>query len=136
MSMENSVHYNLEADEEWDAAGWRGGIEPPLLLNSQNQSYTISMAHQLRCLDIIRSSLVRFRSAVDMSEPSALTAHCMNYLRQMVLCRSDVTLESARDPVGPNIAVSDVSHVCRDWSVVWEKLRGNVAVGKSEFVTI
>jgi len=46
----------------------------------------------------------------------------MNYLRQMVLCRADVTLESGRDPVGPGAVVSDITHVCRDWNVVWRNL--------------
>jgi len=42
-----------------------------------------------------------------------------------VLCRADLTLESARYPRGPHTVISDVTHVYRDWSAIWDEVEGN-----------
>jgi hypothetical protein len=136
MSLENSVHYGISTPlgvDEWNNTTLPGdkhdGVFPLNLKDSNGkQMFTLSMFHQIRCLNIIREALVRFRSSSpnNLATPNHLAVHCMNYLRQMVLCRSDLTLESARDPVGPRTVVSDITHVCRDWTVVWKDVDGNV----------
>ncbi|KAJ7454048.1 hypothetical protein B0H11DRAFT_1820179 [Mycena galericulata] len=139
MSFENSVHYDISTslgEYEWNYTTLPGikhdGSFPLNRKDSDGkQLFTVSMFHQIRCLNIIREAIVRFRSSNpdNLARPNHLTTHCMNYLRQMVLCRSDLTLESARDPVGPRTVVSDITHVCRDWSVVWKDLDENPLYG-------
>lgn len=57
-----------------------------------NQVYTVALFHQLRCLDVVR------RAYVHRGEFSPLKAHCLNYLRQSILCQADTRLESTRGP--------------------------------------
>ncbi|KJA22214.1 hypothetical protein HYPSUDRAFT_108340, partial [Hypholoma sublateritium FD-334 SS-4] len=44
--------------------------------------------------------------------------HCLNYLRQIILCRPDLTLEPGKFNgdvfVGPSMGSV---HVCRDWRI-------------------
>ncbi len=54
------------------------------------------------------------------------TSHCLNYLRQTLLCAADLTLEpeiaEGVQNVGQGLAVT---HVCRDWSKVHEYVKKN-----------
>jgi len=131
MQMENTVHYDLGTDLgilEWNNATLPGpnhdGVIWLTMKGGERKPFTFSLFHQLRCLNIVRESLM-VRRHPPYTEPSRLATHCMNYIRQMVLCRADLTLESTRNPAGPNTAVSDVTHVCRDWSVIWDEVEGN-----------
>ncbi len=128
MSVENSVHYAFNTSLsvlEWEAILPSNGGVLYLGDRDQPQRSTISMFHQLRCLNIIRDGLVSFRGT-DKTAPSRLVTHCMQYLRQMVLCRSHLHLESVRNHVGPRIAVSETTHRCRDWSAVYEAAESNI----------
>jgi hypothetical protein len=136
LPMENTVHYDLGTDLgilEWNNATLPGpnhdGVVWLTMEGGERKSFTFSLFHQLRCLNIVRESLMA-RRRPPYTEPGRLAAHCMNYLRQMVLCRADLTLESARHPLGPNTVVSDVTHVCRDWSLILDEVEGNESYHK------
>ncbi len=131
LAHEDSVHYDLETDlgvAEWKATLPSGGAL--LYLGPEHRPFTLSIFHQLRCLDIIRETIVDFY--LDTS-PNAtykrpeLVRHCMNYLRQAVLCRADLRLEHVRAPSGPKITVSEVTHTCRDWTAVYAAAEKNYA---------
>ena len=131
LPMENTVHYDLGTDLgilEWNNATLPGpnhdGVVWLTTKGGERKPFTFSLFHQLKCLNIVRESLMARRHP-PYSEPSRLAIHCMNYIRQMVLCRADLTLESGRHPRGPNTVVSDVTHVCRDWSVIWDEVEAN-----------
>ncbi|KAF9001376.1 hypothetical protein BDZ89DRAFT_1146895 [Hymenopellis radicata] len=118
MSVENTGHYSFNnslGDAEWEALVPHNGV-----LSFNEEKFTISYFHQLRCLNIVRKGIVAFRDPGQRQPPSRLVRHCMNYLRQMVLCRANIHLESVRDHVGPHVAVSETTHVCQDWSAVYE----------------
>lgn len=121
MTFESSLQYG-----NWSASlGEEGGI---IRLGKDKERYSISMFHQLRCLDIIGNDIIVANatdSKLGAAVPGQMTQHCMNYLRQMVLCRADLRLESARNPYGPRIAVSDVTHTCRDWNAVYRAAEKN-----------
>ena len=74
------------------------------------------MFHQLHCVE-------KMRKALDTPDDPIATIthlqHCMNYIRQMILCGSDTTLE----PVGSEGV--GVTHTCRDWNVVYETIEDN-----------
>ncbi|KAK7688218.1 hypothetical protein QCA50_008588 [Cerrena zonata] len=81
------------------------------------------MFHQLRCLNIVREVIVDFYADespdAKVNKPT-LVRHCMSYLRQTVLCRADMKMETVRAPKGHQMTVSDVTHTCRDWTMVYE----------------
>jgi len=74
------------------------------------------MFHQMHCLQKIRSAIVQ-------GEAGHHIRHCLNLLRQVVLCASDTTLDplstaSGTDGLG-------VVHVCRDWQKVYDFVEDN-----------
>lgn len=133
MYPENTHRFGLLADEDWKA----------IMPKSQGATtaedghfITISMFHQLECLNIVREQLTSAALNRSAEMPRAetcpkmartrwdLTQHCMNYLRQMVLCHSHTALETIRSTVGPGIVDwSKSRYICRDWSVVYSQQR-------------
>jgi len=92
----------------------------------RSEIYTVSLFHQLRCLDIIGDALVAFQHNNRTISPDSLTTHCMDYIRQMAMCRADTRIESARSPIGPRITVWDVRHTtCRNWENVYSAAEQN-----------
>lgn len=84
------------------------------------KAYTVTLFHQMKCLDIIRE---QYASPSDMRLP--LANHCLNYLRQTVLCRPNIGVEPAKNSEGT--AVRGYDAVCRDWTKVYEEAERNVA---------
>jgi len=65
------------------------------------------MFHQIHCLQMIRLALIH--------GPNDHSGHCLNFLRQAILCNSGITLGPLLDLDG-NIMATDglgVTHVCR-----------------------
>jgi hypothetical protein len=132
MNIEPTKHYQLSgpsADAEWAALAQHDGI---IHLGPHRQPYSISLFHQLRCLDIIRRDVIRVGVESAESLPLApednhsnrLSRHCLNYMRQMVLCRADLAL----DPVlgrALEARVRPDTNQCVDWRRVYEELERN-----------
>ena len=81
---------------------------------------TVTLFHQLKCLDIIRQELTQLPSP-----PSPkLVDHCMNYLRQTILCKPSLLLEETFSVLAmPSHAGYDVA--CRDWEAIYEEADRN-----------
>ncbi|KAM5531781.1 hypothetical protein V8D89_014551 [Ganoderma adspersum] len=129
LAHEDGIHYAIDTElgaAEWHATLPSGG--QVLYLGNDFHPFTLLMFHQLWCLDIVRDILVKFH--FDTS-PNAtykhpeLAEHCMNYLRQTVMCRADVHLEHVRASGGPQVVVSDITHSCKDWSAVYREAEDN-----------
>lgn len=147
MNIEPTKHYQLSgynADAEWAALAPHDGI---IHLGPHRQPYSVSLFHQLRCLDIIRRDIVAVdwdsdseeslppkdedhdtavaaAAASSTSKFKSLSRHCLNYMRQMVLCRADLAL----DPVlgrGLEARVRPDTNQCVDWRRVYEELDKN-----------
>ncbi|KAJ6448889.1 hypothetical protein C8R45DRAFT_850000, partial [Mycena sanguinolenta] len=122
----DTVRFQLETEDgaaEWGASMAGNGM---IYLGDQCRPFSISMFHQIRCLDSIRKALVGVRSrnvsyAQQANEDGGLPRHCMNYLRQMVFCRSSSYLDPVLGYPQPN-AHPDTDR-CPDWSVVYEEVR-------------
>ena len=113
-------HYGIaepEADDEWSALTPNNGI---IYLGVEKRPFSLSMFHQIRCLDIIRKS-IRDRAS---KGPSELDDHCLNYLRQMVLCRSGIEFDLASGPNGKQTIYS--MRTCNNWNAVYSKVRDNL----------
>jgi len=127
MNIEPTTHYQLSggpsADAEWAALAPNDGI---LHLGPHRLPYSISLFHQLRCLDIIRLNIA---SKIDDAESpfrgdNKLARHCLNYMRQMVLCRADLAVDPA---LGRELEarVRPDTNQCVDWRRVYEELEKN-----------
>ncbi|KAI0649024.1 hypothetical protein C8Q79DRAFT_487858 [Trametes meyenii] len=129
LSHEDGAHYAVDTELgalEWDSTLPRGGTI--LHLGPDLRPFTLSMFHQLRCLNIVREAIVEIPHDSSL-EPKdfRLLQHCMDYLRQAVMCRADQRLESVRAIVGGRVTVSDITHSCRDWTAVYEAAEVNYA---------
>ncbi|KAJ6478587.1 hypothetical protein C8R47DRAFT_1219528 [Mycena vitilis] len=122
--------YGLDehGDKEWSKILPSGGhlVHITEDVSGVPEAHTVTLFHQLKCLDIIRT---QYKSPP--SEPiSPHTRHCMNYLRQTLLCQPNLRLESVEDEFG----LSDRNFydtVCRDWTAVYREAERNQAVFKN-----
>ncbi|KAJ7890290.1 hypothetical protein B0H13DRAFT_1626446, partial [Mycena leptocephala] len=60
--------------------------------------------------------------------PVQETKHCLNYLRQMILCMLNLTLESPNGLSGSRNFDTDRHssvHVCKDWKKVYSAMGAN-----------
>ncbi|KAJ7650621.1 hypothetical protein FB45DRAFT_888277 [Roridomyces roridus] len=124
MPVHDTVRYQLDTEDgaaEWAASYPGNGL---VYLGQQCRPFTTSMFHQIRCLDHIRTAAVDVHSnRTSNNVDSPLTLHCLNYLRQMALCRSHSYLDPILGYPIPN-AHPDTD-VCQDWSVVYRELHIN-----------
>lgn len=129
LTVEESVHFSLSRDDGesiWRASTPTGGGY--VHLGAEMRLYSVAMFHQLHCIERLREALVG-------EGDGHHTQHCLNYLRQFILCQPDLTLEEGnfmernfemeedghgdvRMPVGR-------THMCSDWSVVYDAMEGN-----------
>ena len=92
-------------------------------LGPERRILCVSMFHQLHCVDKIR------RALDDPDDPISTIPHlqhCLNYIRQMILCASDLTLE----PVDIRHEASGIgmTHTCRNWRAVYDTVNRNYAL--------
>ena len=95
MDAAESRRYRLgtpEGVEEWSELLPRGGHLIRDMEESENMTYTLALFHQLRCLDILGQDYVS-------QTVSPLRDHCLNYIRQSILCIADARLEYAHEPL-------------------------------------
>ena len=109
-------HFGLHADAEWvtQFPSTRGFID----LGPDNRTFHVSMVHQLHCLDLMRVAFASSRV-----ELAGHYQHCLRYMRKMVLCNADTTLEVGRPALvdGQWIYVANMSgsvHRCKDWTML------------------
>lgn len=115
MNIEDTVHYGIfepAADMEWAELVPNGG-----LVEVNNETYTIALFHQLGCLDVVRRAL-RDRLTYKAGE---LERHCLNYLRQTLVCRSDIHVEVLGGPLSHTEAIQD-TFICNDWESVYNSV--------------
>jgi len=125
MSIFTGARYDLKSDEgeqEWSKILPSPGGHVVHIADdssSEPKPYTVTLFHQLKCLDIIRRQYV--------SPPtipiSSLTKHCLNYLRQTMICRPNLRLESVKDSIG--IVRQNYETACRDWTKLYAEAERN-----------
>ncbi|KAJ7697021.1 hypothetical protein B0H17DRAFT_1007303 [Mycena rosella] len=119
MDVHNTGNYQLngsQADAQWEALiPANGGL---VRLGPHQELFMVSMYHQLKCLDIIRRDYVFGSMGKNGTDP--LTRHCLNYIRQMVLCRGDRRLECVVDPFGEHAVQVRGTQTCHDWRQVYD----------------
>lgn len=65
--------------------------------------------------------------AVDFAEPrGSHIGHCIEFLRQQIMCSADTALEHRRADGGETeVDGWGVTHQCRDWDAIWRWARDN-----------
>ncbi|KAI0056928.1 hypothetical protein BV25DRAFT_1831699 [Artomyces pyxidatus] len=105
--------HGADADAQWAAMTPGDGF---IYLGERRAQFSFSMFHQLRCLGVLRDQLLQ-EEGTPLTE---LSGHCLNYLRQMVLCRADIALI----PLQLIALYPDVLQ-CKDWRRVYAAVREN-----------
>lgn len=118
LQIDRWTRYTLDSPEPWKELFPGGGV---VHIGPERAPYTVSMLHQLRCLDVVREQLTRVRNTRDL-EP---TRHCLNYLRQTLMCRSDIHLDAYQYLHKVNALDSHPVRKCRNWTSVYEKVAEN-----------
>ncbi|KAH9830019.1 uncharacterized protein C8Q71DRAFT_799565 [Rhodofomes roseus] len=126
MTFENSEHYRATGDlDTWTEWQTLTHMFPQghasVRLGPEGREFNVSMFTQLECIETLRQALIY--------GPNARSGICLNYLRQAVLCASDITIDAmdTKDDDGNLIGTDGVgsTHVCRDWSRVYEYVTEN-----------
>lgn len=135
--LEDSAHYQISGDdEEWNRLiPGDGAVYLKSSQSERTMEYTVSIYHQLRCLDIIRRNIVeverRKHHEPEFNAITPATQHCINYLREMVLCRGDLDLETIA-----GLPKSDVilyQYQCWDWEAVYSAVKNNQDTHRLEY---
>ena len=112
--------------------GLSGGYPLESSTSETTESFCVSVFHQLHCLNSIRFQLENPGKTHEGHGHDKLSAHanelhvahCLDYLRQSIMCAGDMSLESAvTDKNGKLIqAVSGwgATHTCKAWDEVFE----------------
>ncbi|KAL5321891.1 hypothetical protein ACEPPN_009854 [Leptodophora sp. 'Broadleaf-Isolate-01'] len=94
----------------------------------EGEIYSLSITHQLHCLAVIRHVIMKYekrdksRFAGDGHE-----YHCIDYIRQAIICAGDTTLDYAEIVTGSDgverrlgFTGANSTHQCRDWDAIRE----------------
>ncbi|KAJ6484013.1 hypothetical protein C8R45DRAFT_1075312 [Mycena sanguinolenta] len=123
MLVEETRFYPIEggdAKELWATSSPKGfGY---VRLGEEERAFAVSMFHQLHCTRLMRATLA---GSYDTAAQSHMQ-HCLNYIRQMILCSPDPTLEPA-NVLSRDFEVERVgaTHICADWSAIYSAAATN-----------
>ena len=122
MTVEESVHYQtlgFAVDNVWLSA--TSSSYGYLRLGPGSRLFDTTMSHELHCLRVLN---LAFTEAWSLE--TGHIHHCLNYLRQSILCDCDLTLEPGdferRDFTTTRMGGN---HICRDWSVWYDIMDRN-----------
>lgn len=117
LDAEESVFYELGTEEAYKQ--WRSYLDREehawFKLGPRMHAYVHTMSHDLHCL-------LAFHDAMFAESPKwGHVQHCLSYMRQVILCDADLTLEEP-DALDRDHTVhrQGDTHVCRDWTAVME----------------
>lgn len=112
-----SAYYELES-EAWQRQLPTGGHVVHLAnLDGTVGTHTVAVFHQLRCCDILRQAYLDEGS----HRTSPLASHCMNYIRQTLLCHMDMRNEEQ----GSHPTNNGADTLCYDWEAIYEEAERN-----------
>ncbi|KAF8442447.1 hypothetical protein L210DRAFT_3397650 [Boletus edulis BED1] len=108
-------HFSLYDDDEWGTLFPSDGF---VRLGPNDRTFLVSLYHQLHCLDIIRVGYLTNRT-----HAFEHIQHCLRYLRQILVCHADTTLEDDIPQFldgGWTHSANGVGsvHSCKDWTVL------------------
>ena len=117
VTVEESVHYpplGASVDEEWlsIASPSYGYIR----LGPEDRTFVITMFHELHCLRMINRAFSKMVGA-----NVGHIKHCLNYIRQGILCDPDLTLEPGNfEERDFEVERVGGTHMCLNWDPLYE----------------
>ncbi|KAJ7846673.1 hypothetical protein B0H13DRAFT_2092852 [Mycena leptocephala] len=72
-------------------------------------SFGVALFHQMHCL-------TRIREAMALRTSTPHVHHCFTYLRQVILCEANPTIEPVIPIIGRRSVNAEVPRVCKDWT--------------------
>ncbi|KAF9480761.1 hypothetical protein BDN70DRAFT_832296 [Pholiota conissans] len=125
MSISDTSRYDLTEDGKADFAALMPTGGHTVYISgdevSEPRPFTVSLFHQLKCLDIYHREYLK-------PTPRRVTLElqgCLNYLRQSLLCHANTRLESIKNSAIQ--AEKQYETVCRDWTKVYDAAEKNYA---------
>ncbi|KAA1476443.1 hypothetical protein DENSPDRAFT_785091 [Dentipellis sp. KUC8613] len=124
LEVEESIHYEMaeaEGESDWLYSSPRGA--GAFRYGPDHRSAFSAMTHQMHCVQGFGRQLV---SSIANDDDWTHLTHCLNYMRQMILCQADLTLEPG-DFSTRNFTEDrgGATYVCQDWNAVYETLQAN-----------
>lgn len=136
--------FGLDSDDAWSyLLPYGKGFVYNHGVHTDSPTYAVSMFHQLHCLNQFRELYLIYKKGETSSDPDLdeHLSHCLDYLRQSIICSADTTLEKTdfhRNSSGSLVSETDgvgVTHVCKDAgpirSFVEQSYRAALEVDKS-----
>ena len=139
----NYTRYDVQGDQLWNDLVPLGTgyvlVERPSLFNlppsisPSNHSntstgtmvYQASVMHQMHCMATFRDYVKQAELDGDsVHDRHGHITHCINYLRQAIMCTADLTLEHGTE----FFSGEGVLHQCRDWESVMRYLQDHRAI--------
>ncbi|XWX00239.1 hypothetical protein V2A60_008259 [Cordyceps javanica] len=113
LAEENSAEYQIQ----FPAADISGVLSP----DNVRSGWVLSVFPQLHCLSIITTRLGTSREEFATWDAFKLghTAHCIEYLRQSILCSGDTSLGGETGSWSESIGCGQ-NHVCKDYSALMQ----------------
>ncbi|KAI9833746.1 MAG: hypothetical protein M1819_003479 [Sarea resinae] len=107
------------------------GLSTGLPTGDGDARFSISMFHQLHCLDYVRTTLYNvilnlqsntrediFIAEIDQADH---LPHCLDYLRQGIMCSGDTSIEGAKyDEHGTVVFGIGSEHKCKDFQAIYD----------------
>ncbi|KAJ7074802.1 hypothetical protein C8F01DRAFT_971726, partial [Mycena amicta] len=123
MLVQESRAYPIHGDdalERWatTSSGGFGYVR----LGEEQRAFAIAMFHEMHCVRLMRAALSGRYDAAAQGHMH----HCLNYIRQFILCSPDLTLEPP-DVLSRDFEAERVgsTHVCADWSLFYQVAADN-----------
>jgi hypothetical protein len=118
LTLHESVHFGLNASDPVEADEWALYSSIPkgvgrTRLGPQQRVFVLTVSHQMHCLRRIH---VAFANREDALASRGHVHHCLNYLRQTLLCQAPDMLERG-DFMERDYAAERVGDtlICKDW---------------------
>lgn len=125
MTVEESIHYPLfgaASDDQWFSL--TSASYGYVRLGPDDRMFVVTTFHELHCLRLLNLAFSKAHVA-----NTGHIKHCLNYIRQSVLCSPDLTIEPGNfEERHFDIDRTGATHACRDWSMVYPIMDDNYAV--------
>ncbi|KAF9038916.1 hypothetical protein BDZ89DRAFT_1061014 [Hymenopellis radicata] len=126
LTVEESVRYPVAgsaSDDDWFSLQLGSGSAGYVRLGSEERIFVVNMFHELHCLRLLNLAFDPVKVVLE-----GHIQHCLNYLRQMTMCKPDLTLERMGwEERNFEVERVGATHVCRDWSMVYAAVEDNYA---------
>ncbi|EPQ56285.1 hypothetical protein GLOTRDRAFT_39785, partial [Gloeophyllum trabeum ATCC 11539] len=116
---ENTTHFGISSEE--DEHDW-ASVFPDgngfVRLGPSKRLFALSAFHEMHCMQSVRRALVQ------EGHGDGHVQHCLNYLRQMILCHANIQLEPVRED---GTVAWGRERTCRDREELYDWLGKNMA---------